>query len=306
MFDNNNPRYINISGVVKLFVAMSKRKRLIELNTDLLLPENEIITGNNIEILKTFPDNSVPLIITSPNYNNYRNIRTDKSKKDYWDKTNIVYKGECTDNEPEEIYQQKQIVIINEMVRVLKPDGVIVYNHKDRYDKFTYISPMEWIEKSNAVKYQPIIWDRGGPGGLQNPCRFYRTYEYLYILSKSRKQSKWNKKAAKYGDIWRIQPAKTTKKYDHAVPFPGELVRRCVLAFTNEGDIVLDPYNGSGTTTKVAYDLNRKYIGIDIYDGYCKTAQKRIEEEEPFEWFNPKYDILNEHTSYHNIVQKIK
>ncbi len=69
------------------------------------------------------------------------------------------------------------------------------------------------------------------------------------------------------------------KKYNHPAMLPEELVIRLIKLFSYRDDIVLDPFNGAGTTTLVAYELGRKYIGIDISSKYCKTAKERLEKE---------------------------
>ena len=66
----------------------------------------------------------------------------------------------------------------------------------------------------------------------------------------------------------------------HPAPFPCQLARDHIKSWTNEGDIVLDPMSGSGTTCKAAYRLKRKYIGIDISNEYCELAKKRIAQYE--------------------------
>lgn len=79
---------------------------------------------------------------------------------------------------------------------------------------------------------------------------------------------------------WKMAPE--TRKSSHPVPFPRELVKRCVKLFSYVGNVVLDPFNGSGTTTSTAYELGRKYIGIDNCEEYCKIARnelKRIKQE---------------------------
>ena len=192
--------------------------------------------------------------------------------KKYWERTNIVY-DVCSDKEDDLIYEIKQIKVINEMLRVLKPTGTICYNHKDRIFNFEVKSPLEWILKTKAKYRQRITWDRCGMQAY-NPVRFYRVEEDIYILGKEAKGFKWNKETAKYLSIWRIVPNKNI--YGHNATFPEELVERCIKAFTDEGDIVLDPFNGTGTTTKVANDLNRKYIGIDLSKEYCNIAMKRL------------------------------
>lgn len=75
---------------------------------------------------------------------------------------------------------------------------------------------------------------------------------------------------------WSIAPERAMKKYGHPAMFPEELAVRVLKLFSFENDIVLDPFNGAGTTTLVAKKLNRKFLGIDISDKYCKVAEQRL------------------------------
>lgn len=236
------------------------------------MEKNKILLGNCLEIMKTFPDDCIDLIVTSPNYNNWRNRRTQAKRQEYWKRTNIVY-DVCEDKQNDIDYEKEQIETINEMVRILKPTGTICYNHKDRIFNFQVKSPIEWIIKSNAIYRQRITWDRCGMQAY-NPVRFYRVDEDIYILGKNAKEFTWNKEAAKYLSVWRIPPNRNI--YGHNATFPEEIVKRCIEAFTNENDLVLDPYNGTGTTTKVAKDMNRNYIGIDISQKYNQIAENRL------------------------------
>lgn len=236
------------------------------------MEKNKILLGSCLEIMKTFPDDCIDLIVTSPNYNNWRNRRTQAKRQEYWKRTNIVY-DVCEDKQNDIDYEKEQIETINEMVRIIKPTGTICYNHKDRIFNFQVKSPIEWIIKSNAIYRQRITWDRCGMQAY-NPVRFYRVDEDIYILGKNAKEFTWNKEAAKYLSIWRITPNRNI--YGHNATFPEEIVKRCIEAFTNENDLVLDPYNGTGTTTKVAKDMNRNYIGIDISQKYNEIAENRL------------------------------
>ena len=233
---------------------------------------NKIYCQDNLSLLNTFPDNCIDLIVTSPNYNNWRNRRTQAKRREYWSRTNIIYDN-CSDKEDDETYESNQISIINEMIRILKPTGTICYNHKDRIFNFEVKTPLEWILKTNAKYRQRVTWDRCGMQAY-NPVRFYRVDEDIYILGKESKGFKWNKDAAKYLSVWRIAPNKNI--YGHNATFPEELAKRCIEAFSSPNDIVLDPYNGTGTTTKVANEMKRNYIGIDISHNYCEIAKKRI------------------------------
>ena len=75
---------------------------------------------------------------------------------------------------------------------------------------------------------------------------------------------------------WSIAPERKMKNYGHPAMFPEELVRRGLKLFSFENDLILDPFNGVGTTTKVANELNRNYLGIDNAKKYCNVAKKRI------------------------------
>ena len=68
------------------------------------------------------------------------------------------------------------------------------------------------------------------------------------------------------------------KKYDHPAMFPEELVERSLKLFSYQNDIILDPFNGVGTTTAVAKRLKRRYLGIDISEVYCKKSELRLKE----------------------------
>jgi site-specific DNA-methyltransferase (adenine-specific) len=78
---------------------------------------------------------------------------------------------------------------------------------------------------------------------------------------------------------WFINP-ETRNIGNHPVPFPEELVQRVLQMYSYTGDIILDPFNGVGTTTAVAYKTNRRYIGIDMEAAYCEYARNRIAEAE--------------------------
>ncbi|MDR3269531.1 MAG: site-specific DNA-methyltransferase [Tannerella sp.] len=81
------------------------------------------------------------------------------------------------------------------------------------------------------------------------------------------------------GNIWEYVVGKKQEDQEakgHPAPFPCELVRDHILSWTNEDDMVLDPMSGSGTTPRVACELNRRYIGIDISPAYCEMARQRV------------------------------
>lgn len=233
----------------------------------------ELYQGDCLEVMKNMSDNSIDLIVTSPPYNNFRNRRTQKNREEYWKRTNIIY-NTFNDKMKDEDYQEWQINCINEMLRILKPTGTIAYNHKDQIYNFQATSPLQWILKSNAIFRQRITWDRCGMQAY-NPVRFYRNEEDIYLLGKQAKGFKWNKNCAKYLSIWKIPPSKNN---GHPCSFPLEIPNRLIKAFTNENDIVFDPFMGSGTTGVACINTNRNFIGIELDPTYFQIAKDRIEQ----------------------------
>jgi len=214
----------------------------------------------------------VDLVVTSPPYNNWRNRRTQARKSQYWARTNVVY-GEYHDKMEDDEYAAWQVEILDALHDILKGSGTVCYNHKDRIYNFRVLSPLEWILKSKLVYRQRVTWDRRGMQSFNN-VRFYRCEEDIYILGKGTGQFKWNTDSAKYMSIWQFPPNRRTG--EHPAPFPLEIPRRCIKSFTGAGDLVLDPFMGSGTTLRAAKDLGRKVIGIEIEERYCEIAAKRM------------------------------
>lgn len=229
-----------------------------------------IIQGDCLEVLKTLASESVDCCITSPPYNK-NSAKRKCSEKDSWQKANIDYIL-FKDNLPENIYQEQQKQIIAELVRIIKKEGSIFYNHKPRIKNHKVILPSVWLEDFNIR--QVLIWDRGNTPSIE-PIRWFPTTEYIYWITKTNIQPKFYKRSDKQCEVIKIAP-KPMK--DHPAPFPEELVETLMINTTDENDIVLDPFCGSGTTGVVCKKLKRKFIGIELNPEYIKIAEKRIKE----------------------------
>lgn len=230
---------------------------------------NSIIQGDSLEVMKTLPDCSIDLIVTSPPYN-LKNS-TGNGMKDgrggKWKNAELV-NGYADHNDcmPHDIYVKWQNDCLKEMFRLLKKDGAIFYNHKRRVQN-GLLQDRDDILAGLPVR-QIIIWKRAG-GINFNAGYFLPTHEVIYLIPKP--DFKLAAKANAYGDVWEFVQEMNNP---HPAPFPIALVDR-VISSTNS-ETVLDPFMGSGTTAIAALMNNRKYIGIELSKQYCDLAQKRI------------------------------
>ncbi|AZF89939.1 DNA modification methylase [Methanosarcina virus MetMV] len=171
-----------------------------------------------------------------------------------------------SDDMPYPEYVEWQRNCLTAMMRILRPDGAIFYNHKWRVQNGLLQDRAEIVD--GFPVRQIIIWRR--KGGINfNPGYFLPTYEVIYLIAKP--DFKLAPKANCQGDVWDIPQARDNK---HPAPFPIELAQRCIAA-TNEG-VIFDPFMGSGTTALAAEILNREWIGAEHSSQYCTMAQERI------------------------------
>lgn len=174
------------------------------------------------------------------------------------------------DDVPEAEYQRQQNVLFDGLARACRPDASLFYNHQLRWRDGECIHPIDWFKPSQWKLRSEIIWDRGG-GMMFNARMFCRFDERIMWFVRG--QWKWNQESVGLGTVWRI--AKAQNK-EHPVAFPVEMPSRCILATTDPGDIVLDPYSGSASTGVAALRAGRKYIGIEREEKFFDIACRRI------------------------------
>ena len=231
--------------------------------------ENRIMCGDCLAILKTMPDNCIDLIVTSPPYN--KGNKKPPSNTTWSGKKNMkIDYGVYSDNMPEDKYQKRQVDVLNECLRVLKPKGSLFYNHKPRRINRDMIFPTAWLQSFRIN--QLIIWNRKNSPQINNFC-YLPTTEHVYWIKKSDHPKFYRKRCMYRGEIWDMP---LSKDKEHPAPFPIELPTNCINACTDIRDIVLDPYVGCGTTAIASVMTNRRFIGIDISKHYCKVSNDRI------------------------------
>ncbi len=242
--------------------------------------ENRIICGDSLTVLKDLPDNCIDLVFTSPPYN-FGLDYADNEDDQKWEK-----------------YFQKLFAIFDETIRVLKYGGRIIVNVQPLFSDYipTHHIISNFFMKRKMIWKGEILWEKNNYnckytawGSWKSPSSPYLkyTWEFLEIFSKGDLKHFGKKEdiditAEEFKKFviakWSIAPERKMKEYGHPAMFPEKLVEQALKLFSYRNDVILDPFNGVGTTTAVAKKLRRRYLGIDISTEYCAIAEKRTAE----------------------------
>lgn len=230
---------------------------------------NRMTQGDCIDIMSQMPARSVSLVATSPPYNikNSTGNGLKDGRGGKWANSGLIdgY-SDHDDNMPHDDYVAWQRKCLDAMMRLLKDNGAIFYNHKWRVQNGLLQDRSDIVE--GFPVRQIIIWQR--KGGINfNPGYFLPTYEVIYLIAKPK--FKLAPKMNAMGDVWQIGQELNN---EHPAPFPLELAERCVKSTV--GGVVLDPFMGSGTTAIAAKKQGRDWIGIEKSPTYCAMAEQRI------------------------------
>ena len=238
--------------------------------------------------MKNIPDCHIDLTVTSPPYDNLRTYN------------NSLEWGE-------HIWKP----IIKELYRITKSGGVVVWIVGDATIKGsktgTSFKQVLYFMSCGFNLHDNMIWKKPNPIPTQS-TRYQQEFEYMFVLSKGKpktfnpikvkskcagtkvKKHRAVKSSHNYndegiytvaetkmiGNVWEIANVKNTS--NHPAIFPEQLANYHIISWSNENDIVFDPFMGSGTTGKMALLNNRSFIGIEKDPEYFKIAEKRIKE----------------------------
>ena len=270
--------------------------------------------------MEEVPSNSIHLIITSPPYYNVKNYSLDGRQEK---KVHTKEKAQIGDIKNYNEYIKEMLLVWRECYRVLTPNGKLVINtplmpvpKKDFNEHYTrHIFNISSDIECSIVKgikhmhlYDMYIWNRTNPrkslmfGSYPYPRNFYaqNTTEFVSVFVKDgkpindlppkiKKQSMLSQKewVEFTKQVWDIPvPNKKDLAFGkHCAIMPEEIVERCVRLFSYVGDVVLDPFIGSGTTLKVAKEWGRNYVGYEVVKSYGKVIKRKLEEAEKYEKF---------------------
>jgi site-specific DNA-methyltransferase (adenine-specific) len=241
------------------------------------IPENLLdqVFCKSSETMEELPDNSVHLMITSPPYNAQKEYDQDLTLPECLSFLESVWK---------------------ETYRLLVPGGRACINvanlgRKPYIPLHSYI--IESMLKIGFLMRGEIIWNKAGSASpstawgswlsASNPV-LRDVHEYILVFSKTGfRRPKGNREDTLLKDdfltwtksVWEF-PAVQARKIGHPAPFPVELPYRCIQLFSFKGDVILDPFAGSGTTCLAAKQAGRRFVAYEIDPDYCRLAETRL------------------------------
>lgn len=246
-----------------------------------------LFKGDSLKLLKEFPDNHFDMIFADPPYmlsNGGFTVQAGKRacvNKGNWDKSN----GFDSDFSFQNAW-------IKEAKRILKPNGTLwvsgtyhsIYQcgYALQLNKYHILNDISWFKPNAApnlscrfftASHESLIWARKEKSGKH-------IFNYEKIKAGNWKEDALKKPGLQMRSVWSINTPKATEKTfgKHPTQKPFDLMRRVIIASTNKGDLVLDPFTGSSTTGLAAVYYGRKFYGIDIEKKYLDLSIKRYEE----------------------------
>lgn len=256
----------------------------------------KLLQGDCLEVMKDIPDKSIDMVLTSPPYDNIR-----------------LYDGVIEQWNFEKFQQ-----IAKQLYRVLNDGGVLVWVVNDATidgsETGTSFKQALYFKDCGFFLHDTMIWQKPSPFTHKN--RYIANFEYMFVLSKGKpktanlikdrpnkyagtpihgtvQQTNDGKLVEKGGkqkgriiqefgtryNVWYI-PGDTQNKTGHPAVFPEQLAHDHIISWSNESDLILDCFMGSGTTGVACINTNRNFIGIELNEKYFNIAKKRIEEAE--------------------------
>jgi len=235
---------------------------------------NKVYNECCLQTMANMPDGEVDLVVTSPPYNMRLRVRngkyTSREKSDHFSKKYAHF----SDDMPIEVFYENHKAILTELLRVSK---IVFYNIQivtgSKQAFFKLIGDF-----SEYIK-DVIVWHKGEGQPAMHPDVLNASHEFILILEADKKNGRAITNSyfdrGKLSNVWTI----TNKRQDtdgHGAAFPLKLAEMIVMNFSKTGDLVYDPFGGTGTTAIAAHKNERKWILSEITEEYSTAAEKRI------------------------------
>lgn len=206
-----------------------------------------IIQGNAYELIKSIPDKSIDLIVTDPPYL-YDKVGSGK---------NTCY-NDMIEGVKDELYQ--------EFFRVLKKVNIYQFCNLNQFEQI--------LQNYKNLKKQLLIWHK--PNGMViSPYEYWRTIEYIWYVRE--KGATFNKDINRNPYYCQALKLSSMLHHSHSTVKPLKLVKKFIEVSSKPGDLVFDPFVGSGTTAVACQQLGRRFIGFEKEEKYIEVCQRRLD-----------------------------
>lgn len=229
----------------------------------------KLYQGDYLEVIKGIPDKSIDLLITDPPYIHEKGGRGKMLLGESLDRTKFNIK-KMSDFGKEQIYD-----FLNTTKRIMKKPQWYIFCSEKQIPYY-----LNWTLE-NKFKFNILTWNK--PLSIMNRERYSTNIEYIIrIYSKGCALNKLDlekdKSKTSYYSKYKVYSQIRGKQKLHPSQKPTEIIQEIIELSSNENDLILDPFMGSGTTGRVCLDTNRKFIGIELDGDYFNIAKNRIEE----------------------------
>ena len=248
-----------------------------------MLELNKIYNMDCLEGMKQLEDNSVDLVVTDPPFNiseKGKDIKRNTLSSKFHKRNSDVKKdfGEW-DRLPEIEYKNFTETWFNELQRVMKPKSwCFIFFSKERVGYFT--DPLKGLFQFHNFKTRTIIsWHKTNPVPSFRKMNFLSSCEFIVVGSKGEGRISNFLMQKEMHNFYETPNSSVYGETKHPTEKPLELIRWLIKIGSNKGDLVLDPFVGSGTIPLACKQLGRKFIGFEISKEYCDMANKRLKQE---------------------------
>jgi DNA modification methylase len=235
-----------------------------------------LIQGDCLKVLPTIPDESVDLVLTDPPFMISSDLvikRNNLKKSKYKRASDISYQfGEWDYFENKEKYFEFTYNWLKECIRILRKGGALV----TFFDKAKISYIWDFLEENGMKNRQILIWLKTNPTPRLRKVNFSTTSSFLVWSVKKGGKQTFNYKIGYQTDYIFSPIVMGKEREQHPTQKPEKVIETWMKYLSNEGDMILDPFLGSGTTMKVARDLKRSCIGIEINPKYIEICKKRL------------------------------
>ena len=235
----------------------------------------KIIQGDCLSVMKSIPDNSVDLVLTDPPFaiSNEVVITRGRNKMKFKGKDVKFDFGEWDKFDSLEDYLQFTFKWLDECIRILK-EGKLIISYFDR-DKINFIS--NYLQKKHKFKLKGYFAHlKSNPVPQARRVKWMNGWEEAGLWQKPNGKLTFNYQLGQQKDYMQVPICGGKERTKHPTQKPLKIIKLFIKYWSNENDIILDPFLGSGTTAVACKSLNRKSIGIETNKEYCNIARKRL------------------------------